>query len=109
MIYDSTPLNIRVMLCVVALELLLLGSKQENLRYKLAERVALLVGDKKEWLKIYFGNVLQERKDQQVDEDFTAEQIVEARVALSRLTRTLYDKKSSFAHPSSSNIARIIL
>jgi hypothetical protein len=58
----------------------------------------LLVGDNKEWLKIYFDNILREDKDKQAIKDFTAEQLVEARIALSSMTKTMYDKRSSFAH-----------
>ena len=50
MIDESTPLHIRFMLCMTALEGLLLSNPGEDyLRLEFAEKITFLIGDSEEW------------------------------------------------------------
>ena len=85
----NTHLNL--MLCMIALESLVMGGKQENIAYKLAERTALLIGDSEEWLQycLFFGKI---------DSIYDSNSLPTARIILNKTISELYNKRSEFAH-----------
>jgi hypothetical protein len=91
---SNTPIHIKFLLRIMALEGLLLTEK-DNIASKLAERISYLIGDSKEWLQMYKG--LLSINKMSFDEKVTDE-ILLARVSLDKIVKTLYTKRSGFAH-----------
>jgi len=102
---DSTPLNIRFLLKVFALEGLLLSeSDRDYLGWRLAEKVAFILGDNKVWMAFAFGffphlKFIGNLIPTVVSDEFVAENRVESRLMLNREVTRLYAKRSAFAHP----------
>lgn len=95
LIDESTPLHVRFMLCIIALEELLLGDiENENLSLRLSERVALLLGNEPAWMMTTYE--LDNRKV--LTKKFQAEKFAESRIRLFHAFKDLYDKRSKFAH-----------
>jgi hypothetical protein len=95
MIDASTPLHIRFMLCIISLEGLLLGEdNRDYLRWKLAEKVAFLLGDVSEWFEFAY-NISDKNT---ITEDFKKEKLADSRIRLNNEVIKLYDKRSAFAH-----------
>lgn len=85
----NTHLNL--MLCMISLESLVMGGKQENIAYKLAERIALLIGDSDEWLQYcLFSGIIDSISD--------SNSLPKARIMLNKKISELYNKRSEFAH-----------
>ncbi len=97
MIDESTPLHIRFMLCIVALEgLLLAKGDRDYLGWKLAEKISFLLADSAAWnLTTY--NIDPEKK-RVLTKKFIMKRLAESRIRLNDLVHDLYDKRSSFAH-----------
>lgn len=95
MIEKGTPIELRLLLCVIATESLLLGKHdKDSLGWKLGEKAAILLGDTSGWLRQYL--------DKDHDDTLTREEHNEARVAaradLARNVRRIYDKRSALVH-----------
>lgn len=97
MIEDNTPLRIRFLLCIISLEGLLLGKGDKDyLGWKLAEKIAFLLGDSPKWLTFAY-NVSNEDKSI-ASEKLIAEKLAESRRKLAAHIRESYEKRSAFAH-----------
>jgi hypothetical protein len=93
----STPIEIRFMLCIIALETLLIGKNESgSKRSLLAERIAFLLGDMKDWFLYYYR--VETVNGYSLESSFTKTHLKEAREALFRKILKLYDSRSAFAH-----------
>lgn len=93
----NTPIEVRFMLCVIALETLLIGKNESgSKRSLLAERIAFLLGDTKDWFLNYYR--VETVKGYKLESSFTKVHLKEARQALLRKILKLYDSRSAFAH-----------
>jgi hypothetical protein len=99
MIDRSTPLHIRFLLCVIALEALLLGKEdRDHIRKNLTEKITCLIGGSRELLYTFYNLVQNTSTD-----DNIAEKKMEARTYLRKKIHKIYDKRSKFAHSGVSN------
>lgn len=97
MIESSTPLHIRFMLCIIALEGMLLSKDDRDyLGWKLAEKISFLLGDSWAWMATTY-NIGHEQSET-ITPEFIAKNTPEARIMLSDKVKELYNKRSSFAH-----------
>jgi hypothetical protein len=97
MIEESTPMNIRFLLCVIAFESLLLTGNDRAKSLSLARRISLLVGDSREWLGMHYG-VPRGLETFQIDEEFAKTHRDEATQALKKKIVDMYKKRNSFTH-----------
>lgn len=97
MIDQSTPLHVRFMLCIIALEGLLLSrGDKDYLGWKLAEKISFLLGDSFAWNVTTYN--IDPKDSKMVTKEFTAKRLAESRIRLNKQVQELYDKRSSFAH-----------
>jgi hypothetical protein len=95
---SATALEIRFLVCVTALEGLLLSKDDKDyLGWKLSEKVAFLVGDTREWIATFYNIPLKDRVTTLTD-DYINQERVSARKALYRCMKKLYSKRSGFTH-----------
>lgn len=102
LIQMSTPLKIRFMLCIMSLEALLLsGDDKDYLGWKLAEKLAFLLGNSEYWIRTYYGVGIEHLFPNHVPiPNELTHKVVENRRALNHKIRELYGKRSGFAHGS---------
>lgn len=94
LIDDSTPLHLSFILCVIALEgLLLHDGEKDYLGWKLAEKLSFLLGDSVPWLITAF----QIKRDQ-ITPEVISSKTFEGRKLMSEKVTQLYNKRSRFAH-----------
>jgi len=92
LIDQSTSLDNRFTLCVIALEALLLSTDDKDYSgKKIAEKITFLVGCSREWFGICYPH-------QQINEEFISNNLVEARAKLDHKMLSFYSKRSKFAH-----------
>lgn len=93
MIDESTPLNIRFILCMTALEGLLLSNPgEDNLRLEFAEKITFLIGDSEEWLAYRYNARPQDANS------MSPWRKAEARIALAKRFGELYEKRFGFVY-----------
>jgi hypothetical protein len=90
------PLLQGFILCMISLESLLLSSKQENIGYKLSEKVTFLIGDSEQWLRYHLQDETFDIRS--INKDLFKRDIIQARRGLSKMVGDLYNKRSGFAH-----------
>lgn len=102
MISNDTPLHIRVLLCVISLEGLLLSKGDKDyLGWKLAEKVAFLIGDHRECaVMLRYGLEWPPI----IDENFVSENLVVSRRKLEKKVRAVYEHRSAFSHGEASEM-----
>ena len=94
MIDMTTPLEIKFLLTVISMEGLLIGyGERDYIGWKFREKVALLLGDSREW----FASFLKKEPKEITEEDVNRN-LVPSRMELSRKMAEVYDKRSRFAH-----------
>jgi hypothetical protein len=104
MIDDDTPLNVKFLLKVIALEALLLSEDDRDyLGWKLAEKIAYLLGDNKYWIAFSYEilphlSFLGNAPEDLVKDEFVKEKRSESRARLNKEVVRLYRKRSAFAH-----------
>ncbi|HEV8405052.1 MAG TPA: hypothetical protein VGQ13_04005 [Nitrososphaera sp.] len=92
MIDESTPLHVRFLLHMIALEELLIGDgPKENIQYKIAERVTLLLASRASYILDYSGSRTFTRSS-------TPRREIDERIQLNKKIKDLYGKRSTFAH-----------
>lgn len=95
MIDDSTPLHLSFILCVIALEgLLLHDGEKDYLGWKLAEKLSFLLGTSVPWMLTLYG--IHDRT--KITPQFISENMSDARKKLFEKISTIYNKRSRFAH-----------
>ena len=92
MIDMTTPLEIKFLLTVISMEGLLIG-KRDYLRWRFREKVALLLGDSREWLAFFLKKDWKEITEEEVNKN-----LADSRIELSRRMSDVYDKRSELAH-----------
>ncbi len=97
LIHQETPIELKFILSVFALEGLLAGKDDKDfVGWKLREKVALLLGGFAFWIRYYL--------HREIDEPLTIEEVekyrVEARRKLARTISDMYELRSLFAHAS---------
>lgn len=97
MIEETTPLEIKFLLTVIAMEGLIISQEEEKdyIRTKFAERVALLLGDSYVWLFRFLNKDLEHPN---ITEEEIDKCLIESRIALNNRMKNLYDKRSGLAH-----------
>ena len=94
MIDDSTPLHMSFILCIIALEgLLLHDGEKDYLGWKLAEKISFLLGDSIPWLIISYN-----KQRDEITSEFITLNRLDARKKLFAKISELYNKCSRFAH-----------
>jgi len=94
MIDDNTPLYVRFMLCVIALEGLLSKGDRGTIRARLCEYISFLLGDSEWWLLGSENELIQQPTHKRVK----GAGLVESRSSLYTIVGKMYDKRSGFAH-----------
>ena len=95
---DATPLHIRFLLCIIALEgMLLAEGEKDYLGWKLSEKVAFLLGDTPAWI-VTFYRIPPEDVRTSLTDDYINKKRSSARSALDRQMKKFYGKRSGFAH-----------
>ena len=95
LIQRETPVELKFLLSVIALEGLLSGKYDfDFLAWKLREKVALLIGDDGAWIREY----LQTPFDEEVTSEEIEKYRVPARRELARRVARMYGLRSQFAH-----------
>jgi hypothetical protein len=93
----NMPIEVKLMLCIIGLETLLIGKNEfGSIRSLLAERIAFLLGDTKDWFLYYYR--VETVKGYKLEPSFRETHLKEAREALFRKIQNLYDNRSAFAH-----------
>lgn len=96
MIEEDTPVPLKFLLSVIAIESLLLSRDDRDfLGWKLREKVAILLGDTPGWLREFL------KKDKLTEEEYEKERVA-ARAELAKRVGRMYDKRSGIAHPKPS-------
>lgn len=96
MIDNNTPLHIKFILCVVALEGLLLDKGDKDyLGWKFAEKLSFILVDSKGWM-----DILNEKGEDKIftSKKNTGSSLPETRAKLYETAKTLYNKRSAFTH-----------
>ena len=101
MMEEQTPIELKFLLSVMAIERLLLGKDDRDfLGWKLREKVAILLGDTPGWLKTYLG---KSPKDTLTEKECN-ESRAAARAELARRVGVIYDKRSALVHPGEEEV-----
>lgn len=96
MIEEDTPVALKFLLSVIALESLLLSKDDKDvLGWKLREKVAILLGDTPNWLMEFL------KKDKWTEEVCDRVRVA-ARAELAKKVGEMYEKRSGIAHPKPS-------
>ena len=96
LIDDNTSLHVSFLLCVIALEgLLLSGNDRDYLGWKLSEKITYLIGESEAWMIMFFN--LPPQMTGTISH-FKEKHLLEAKIGLSQLVKELYGKRSGFAH-----------
>lgn len=104
LISAETPLYIRFLLTVIAIESLLMhGESQESISSKLAERVAVLLGDTPAWMIEAFAV-----KREELTSEFVKAHLAESRIRLQNAFKILYGKRSGAAHEGLQSEGRLV-
>jgi hypothetical protein len=105
MIDERTPLNIKFLLKMFALEGLLLSEDDRDyLGWRLSEKITFLLGDNKVWVAFAFGilphmGFVGNGIAELVEDEFAEIHTLESRLILNREVVRLYRKRFAFAHP----------
>ncbi|MDG6920640.1 MAG: hypothetical protein JRN59_03850 [Nitrososphaerota archaeon] len=117
MLQGGVQLEAKYLLKVISLEALFLSEDDRDyLGYRLAEKIAFLLGDDKLWMAITyerlphlgFSGNLRELGDQYIDDKFAETKKSDARRRLNREVVRLYRKRSAFAHQQRRNLESLI-
>jgi len=101
MMEEQTPIELKFLLSVMAIERLLLGRDDRDfLGWKLREKAAILLGDTPSWLKRYLG---KSSKDTLTEEECNKSR-AGARADLARRVGTIYGKRSALVHPGEEEV-----
>lgn len=101
---DNSSIDIRFLFCLIAIETLLSGDEQGNLRSRISERIAFLLYDDLDWIYYYKQEL---PKNFKITKPFIKTIQLESRSKLSNLIKKLYDKRSALAHTKKKNVTVI--
>jgi len=94
LIRPGSPLNVRFLITVIAIESLLAGEESEDsISSRLSERIASLLGDAPAWMIMKYGI-----KREELTEEYINSHLADSRIALQSEFKKIYSKRSGVAH-----------